>query len=43
VRILRGNYAHLEADAAHEADQRIHSLEELTEVFFSIAVHVRAG
>ena len=31
VRILRGNYAHLEADAAHEADRRIHSLDELTE------------
>ena len=33
VRILRGNYAHLEADAAHEADQRIHTLDELTEEF----------
>lgn len=33
VRILRGNYAHLEADAAHEADQRIHSLDELTSEF----------
>ncbi|MBD2768037.1 HAD family hydrolase [Hymenobacter sp. BT664] len=31
VRILRGNYAHLEADAAHEAHERIHSLDELTE------------
>ncbi|MDB5235816.1 MAG: hypothetical protein JWR44_2809 [Hymenobacter sp.] len=31
VRILRGNYAHLEADAAHEADRRIHTLDELTE------------
>ena len=30
VRILRGNYAHLEADAAHEADRRIQSLDELT-------------
>lgn len=30
VRILRGNYAHLEADAAHEADKRIYSLDELT-------------
>ncbi|GAA3980661.1 HAD family hydrolase [Hymenobacter antarcticus] len=29
VRILRGNYAHLEADAAHEADRSIHSLDEL--------------
>ncbi|GAB3865078.1 HAD family hydrolase [Hymenobacter segetis] len=29
VRILRGNYAHYEADAAHEADRRIHSLDEL--------------
>ena len=29
VRILRGNYAQLEADAAHEADRRIHSLDEL--------------
>jgi putative hydrolase of the HAD superfamily len=33
VRILRGNYAHLEADAAHEADRRIHSLDELTVEF----------
>ncbi|MBF9237414.1 HAD family hydrolase [Hymenobacter sp. BT683] len=31
VRILRGNYAHLEADAAHEAHRRIHTLDELTE------------
>ncbi|SFP77549.1 HAD family hydrolase [Hymenobacter arizonensis] len=31
VRILRGNYAQLEADAAHEAHCRIHSLDELTE------------
>ncbi|HEX8657505.1 MAG TPA: HAD family hydrolase [Hymenobacter sp.] len=30
VRILRGNYAHLPADAAHEAHHRIHSLDELT-------------
>ena len=30
ARILRGNYAQLEADAAHEADCRIHSLDELT-------------
>lgn len=30
VRILRGNYAHLAADAAHEADQCIDSLDELT-------------
>ncbi len=29
VRILRGNYAHYEADAAHEADRSIHSLDEL--------------
>lgn len=29
VRILRGNYAHLPADAAHEADRRIYSLDEL--------------
>jgi putative hydrolase of the HAD superfamily len=35
VRILRGNYAHLEADAAHEADCRIHSLDELTEHFLA--------
>jgi putative hydrolase of the HAD superfamily len=35
VRILRGNYAHLEADAAHEAHQRIHSLDELTEEFMA--------
>ncbi|MFC7668489.1 HAD family hydrolase [Hymenobacter humi] len=33
VRILRGNYAHLEADEAHEAHRRIHSLDELTEEF----------
>jgi putative hydrolase of the HAD superfamily len=33
VRILRGNYAHLAADAAHEAHQRIHTLDELTEQF----------
>ncbi|MCC3152199.1 HAD family hydrolase [Hymenobacter sp. BT770] len=33
VRILRGNYAHLEADAAHEADRRIHTLDELTVEF----------
>lgn len=31
VRILRGNYAHLEADVAHEAHCRVHSLDELTE------------
>ena len=31
VRILRGNYAHLEADAAHEAHLSIYSLDELTE------------
>jgi|SRR6476469_7056752 len=30
VRIMRGNYAHLEADTAYEADRRIHSLDELT-------------
>ena len=30
VRILRGNYAHLEADSAHEAARRIHTLDELT-------------
>ncbi|WP_426060004.1 HAD family hydrolase [Hymenobacter sp. B1770] len=35
VRILRGNYAHLEADAAHEAHCRIHSLDELTEEFLA--------
>jgi putative hydrolase of the HAD superfamily len=35
VRILRGNYAHLEADAAHEADRRIHSLDELTPEFLA--------
>ena len=29
VRILRGNYAHLEADLAHAADRSIHSLDEL--------------
>ncbi|MBU6121503.1 HAD family hydrolase [Hymenobacter siberiensis] len=29
VRILRGNYAHYEADAAHEADRSIHTLDEL--------------
>ena len=29
VRILRGNYAHLEADAAHEADRNIRTLDEL--------------
>ncbi|GAC1590441.1 MAG: HAD family hydrolase [Hymenobacter sp.] len=33
VRILRGNYAHLTADAAHEADRRILSLDELTPDF----------
>ncbi|ALW85906.1 hypothetical protein AUC43_12850 [Hymenobacter sedentarius] len=33
VRIMRGNYAHLEADEAHEAHRRIHSLDELTEDF----------
>ena len=33
VRILRGNYAHLAADAAHEAHRRIHSLDELTEEY----------
>ena len=35
VRILRGNYAHLEADAAHEADRRILTLDELTEEFLA--------
>lgn len=29
VRILRGNYAHIAADAAHEAGRSIHSLDEL--------------
>ena len=29
VRILRGNYAHYEADAAHEAARSIHTLDEL--------------
>ena len=29
VRIMRGNYAHYEADAAHEAARTIHSLDEL--------------
>ena len=29
VRILRGNYAHFEADAAHEADRSIHTLDDL--------------
>ena len=29
VRILRGNYAHLKADAAHEAARSIHTLDEL--------------
>ena len=29
VRILRGNYAHHEADAAHEAARSIHTLDEL--------------
>lgn len=33
VRILRGNYAHLTADAAHEADRSIHTLDELTTEF----------
>ncbi|UOQ99740.1 HAD-IA family hydrolase [Hymenobacter sp. 5317J-9] len=33
VRILRGNYAHLADDAAHEAHRRIHSLDELTPEF----------
>jgi putative hydrolase of the HAD superfamily len=31
VRILRGNYAHFEADAAHDAQLRIHTLDELTD------------
>ena len=35
VRILRGNYAHLEADAAHEAHHSISSLDELTERFLA--------
>jgi len=35
VRILRGNYAHLEAEAAYEADRRIHSLDELTDGFLT--------
>ncbi len=35
VRILRGNYAHLAADPAHEADRRIHSLDELTPAFIN--------
>ena len=29
VRILRGNYAHYKADAAHEANRSIHTLDEL--------------
>ena len=33
VRILRGNYALLTADAAHEADRSIHTLDELTTEF----------
>jgi len=43
VRILRGNYAHLEADAAYEAHRRIHSLEELTEEFLTSLVTQSAG
>ena len=35
VRILRGNYAHLALDAAHEAHRCIHSLDELTEEFIA--------
>ncbi|OGX87746.1 hypothetical protein BEN47_00910 [Hymenobacter lapidarius] len=35
VRILRGNYAHSEADDAHEAHRRIYSLDELTEEFMA--------
>lgn len=35
VRILRGNYAHLEADAMHEAHRRISSLDELTAEFIA--------
>ena len=38
VRILRGNYAHLAADAAHEAHRRIHSLDELTSEFIGALV-----
>ena len=33
VRILRGNYAYLTADAAHAADRSIHTLDELTTEF----------
>jgi len=33
VRILRGNYAHYEADAAHAADHSIQTLDELTADF----------
>ena len=31
VRIMRGNYMHYEADAAHDAHRRINTLDELTE------------
>ncbi|WP_035567148.1 HAD family hydrolase [Hymenobacter sp. IS2118] len=43
VRILRGNYAHLEADAAHEAHRRIQTLDELTEEFLTSLFAQPAG
>ena len=43
VRILRGNYAHLEADAAHEAHSRINSLDELTEGMLTGLSHELSG
>ncbi|MCC2545236.1 HAD family hydrolase [Hymenobacter sp. BT175] len=35
VRVLRGNYAHLPADDAHEAHRRILTLDELTQPFLA--------
>ena len=35
VRIRRGNYAHLPADAAHEAARQVDSLDELTAAFLA--------
>lgn len=33
VRIMRGNYSHLQPGEAYEADRKIHSLDEITEDF----------
>ena len=43
VRILRGNYAHLAADSAHEAACSIHTLDELTVELLETSFYQTSG